>query len=1070
MRNNVFRWGFLLFLILSSTSILAQKTAETDSLLLLLQHSLNTNFKTLSEKENRTYFMAYRVCEKELHKISSSFESLLENVSQKTVTFSVEVRVGNPEVDNLHASRKQYACSFETALPVDFNPKLISQKINSLTEKAWRDAVLKYAENAVETAFDNQEDYVYTMPGQDAYYEEIADFDFNEDAWLANLRFYTKGLSYFLRNASATLSYEHTRNYYVNTNNTYIVENKDNTYLDLLVEGVSDDNTIQKLSYRYYSPTPSQLPDEYTINAKTKELEEQLFNMLKSKSASYTECPVILSPKVSGVLIHNTLGHIVEGGCEDYPTAKPLRKICDEQFMAHCNPTISQYNDDFLSGSYKFDNESVKSQKVVLLKDGFLVEMLSSSTQSEYAFNPNGHSRFYKQTPSTGASNIIFETKKPLSHKKLLETLRNNLKAKGLEFGYFVADADIVCERNNIINIYPSVCYKIFADEREDELVKDLQLSNTAKGWLGNITNAGDSMGSVAVKCYKGGECIATHCCAPELLINSVESAPHCEKVGVLQQSVPTSGATESEGDVVDLFFSTAELEHDKYSEIVTSDYLPPYHSEFLMTDAKYYYIEASQGSIMSAVENDLRAVTPRLLMGSDKLNNENFYDGEMKVQHTYPLPKDNNSVVFRKFFSNAITSEYQSVLKQWEMKKQALAASNERTLDDRKPVMKGSVRAEIKWKYPSLEKMKELASAISDEISDIKNTQSTVVRIQACVGNAYFWSSEGVSYTVPVSAICLQLSADKAVGDEVVTVKKVLVLDNFDSIISIRTKSFLGDFVHYAGQTSLERGFAEFYRGPVLVEGAAVAKMISHALLAGETNILSQRVPVFARENDSRTFSYNNLENLVDQYVTNRNISVNVNGKPNSEIDAEGTRIEPLQIVVNGELVALLGSGTPSKSTPYSNGGRQIGISSDGFVSTKGAQSIELTYKSKSKQNKVMSQFLSMAKKTGARHAYIISDISFGGEAVKGCDVELYQIDLRDGTETAIYGANLSGLDFFALKNIVAASDDTQTVPLLIPFGNQTFYNTFPPSGVFTKVECPKTLLFDFLQVKNSY
>lgn len=1051
---------FIVLLSLAALFASAQQTADGDSVLQLLRNQLNSNFLELSKSEHPAYFMAYRIHETEKHCLSSDFGSLIENVHSKEVVFSVEIRIGNPDLDNHHTNNNVLEIKQKVKLPLEYNSEYIIDVIKTETAHAWNEAVARYSHLLSESHFLNFESYSFDGSGYDNYFEPKSTFFFDEESWIEKTKFYSSDISQYLTKAEATLYYENSRNYYVNTENTYIVENQNNTYLDLNIEGLSKDKTIQKLQYRYFSLIPSQLPDEQTVNIKFKELENRLFNVLDAEQASFTICPVILSPKAASILMHNTIGHAAENQ-EDTPfLLHPYNKICNEQFSISCNPNIQTLNNENLSGHYKYDNEGIRGENVVIVKQGYVDKLLASRTQNINAPHTNGHARDVYSRFIVGQSNLFTKSDKPLSHNKLIARLKENLRSNNLEYGLYVKDAEIVCERNNIVKINPSECYKVFADNREDVLVRNLELWNTAQDWLKNIVYAGDSVCGIAILCKHDEHLIPTHSCSPELLISDANVEQKKTFANFVTQTFPPQFADEAFDNTADLFFKTAEIEHTENLKNIDPDLSAPYLSEFLMTDARFYSISASAGNIISSNEKNVRKVFPKLYLGSDLFNNDNFFDGEETDASSYPMPLDDDEISFRRFLSKAVDEEYRKAHKQWLSKQSLHINSRNNKLHDRSSIDKPNPRNDYYWKYPSLQDFQALAAEFSNSLAKIPNANSSVAKIFVCLGNAYFWGSDKVSYTQPVATICLQLQTELKVGKkENKRYIKNFFFDNVESLYSDTAKNRIDCFVEQLCDKSDGISFSENYFGPVLVEGEAVGKLLSMALLTGNDNIFAQREPLFANDEARNKFNFNNLENNIEKIVTSRDISVSVNKDQKDKVDAEGAPIEEVEVINKGELYFLVSDRIPTKNSEFSKGGMQIGIAGGAFVPQKGVKSLNFEHKKTLSETNVKSNFLKLAKKNGLKVAYIIKDVLEDDDSQIIDKLILYQIDLHNGKETAVYGANLQNFDFWSLKNVIAVSNTTQVQNILVPFCGKT---DFPINGVLTKINSYKYLLLN--------
>lgn len=184
----------------------------------------------------------------------------------------------------------------------------------------------------------------------------------------------------------------------------------------------------QEEIYSYIVPTISA-----NINGKTAIIRENLggrggFNQLLNlhnnieKMISAAQCqasaekirggsyPVLLDPKLSGLFLHEALGHLLEA---DYlinnnkmaNLLKPGTVIASECFSATDDASLFDAH-----GSYSYDDQGVKAQKTNLISNGKIVSLIHSrETAEHFGTRPTGNARalnFYYQ-PQVRMSNTF---------------------------------------------------------------------------------------------------------------------------------------------------------------------------------------------------------------------------------------------------------------------------------------------------------------------------------------------------------------------------------------------------------------------------------------------------------------------------------------------------------------------------------------------------------------------------------------------------------------------------------------------------------------------------------------
>jgi hypothetical protein len=137
--------------------------------------------------------------------------------------------------------------------------------------------------------------------------------------------------------------------------------------------------------------------------------------------------------------------------------------------------------------------------------------------QQSNAFKSNGNARGNTLLPSARQSNLVLESDKTLDTDELFKRL--NQLNEDQDYALFVSEVEIRCDTNDIVSIYPTVCYKIYANHRKpDEIVRDVVLTGTKQQWINNLVVASCGSSSVTMTCETHQDDLLTSSTAPMLL------------------------------------------------------------------------------------------------------------------------------------------------------------------------------------------------------------------------------------------------------------------------------------------------------------------------------------------------------------------------------------------------------------------------------------------------------------------------------------------------------------------------------------------------------------------------
>ena len=233
---------------------------------------------------------------------------------------------------------------------------------------------------------------------------------------------------------------------FVSTENRVIVEHYQ-TY-SLMVGLIKLTKEGVQLNQELVINTGSQkeLPSFDDFKTQVLKKHSQLMNLSKAKKIHSFSGPVLLSPKASGVLFHEAIGHRLEGSrllsTGEGQTFKGQigKKILELPITIHDNPKLKKFNGEFCIGAYDFDDEGTEAKDAMLIENGILKDFLSTrSAFKKKDFIPNGHARNKKfQRPISRMAVTIVESNCGVSFDELKKKLIEEIKKQKKKFGMIV--------------------------------------------------------------------------------------------------------------------------------------------------------------------------------------------------------------------------------------------------------------------------------------------------------------------------------------------------------------------------------------------------------------------------------------------------------------------------------------------------------------------------------------------------------------------------------------------------------------------------------------------------------
>lgn len=516
-----------------------------DNTLEQLEKELNTNFQELKKKDNPPYFMSYSLTETKVVKIYSSFGSIISDETNHSNTLDVSLRVGDYKLDNSHIIRGNAfefgGGSFSPQVPLDFNANALKQAAWLATDKSYKAATERYEKVQTNKAVKiEEEDQSNDFSKEKAVVDIQALLAFpkyDKEQLINKLNQISSEFNNYdwIYSAMSFITIELKHKYFVSTEGTKLRWSEPYIRIMINIQTKSEDGMSLPVYKDYFVYDINNLPSNYIIKEDVKQMILILDQLRKAPLMSTYSGPAILSGEASGVFFHEIFGHRVEGHREKDPNSSQTFKqsIGKEILPTFINvvfdPTRRERDGRELSGNYPYDDEGVKSQKVVAVEKGIFKGFLMSRIPIDDFPKSNGHGRRQEgYNPVSRQSNLIVESDKTVSEKELRKQLIKLAKEQDREFGLFfktVQGGFTFTSRTipNAFNVLPLVVYKIFVDGRPDELVRGVDLIGTPLTTFENIVAASNEIGIFNGVCGAESGGVPVSASSPSLLVRKIE-------------------------------------------------------------------------------------------------------------------------------------------------------------------------------------------------------------------------------------------------------------------------------------------------------------------------------------------------------------------------------------------------------------------------------------------------------------------------------------------------------------------------------------------------------------------
>ncbi len=507
----------------------------------ILLDELTRNFTALKQADPPPYFMGYAVTETESDVIQASSGSVDTENHGDMRELDVTVRTGDPSFDNYRRVGNDYP-RFTTGalLPLDDNPVALKRVLWLNTDRVYRGAArrliqLKTDEKLRAAPQDASGDFS-PAPVQVSF-TSAPKLKFNQADWEGRLKKLSAEFNNYpgALNAEVTVEAQRISKTLVTTEGTQIEQGRLFSRLLITANGKAADGMDLSTMETFEADDPSKLPKDAEILATVKKSGELLENLLKAQPADPFVGPAILSGRAAGVFFHEIFGHRVEGHRQkDENEGQTFTKsvnmpVLPDFLSVIFDPTVKEYNGIPLNGSYEFDDEGVKAQRVTLVDKGILKTFLMSRSPIAGFPQSNGHGR---RQPGyeivSRQSNLFVESTNKVSDAQLRQMLIDEIKRQGKPYGlYFdqVTSGYTTTQRAGLqaFTVVPLTVYKVYPDGRPDELIRGVDIVGTPLASFAKIMATSDK--SEVFNGYCGAESgyVPVAAISPALLVREIE-------------------------------------------------------------------------------------------------------------------------------------------------------------------------------------------------------------------------------------------------------------------------------------------------------------------------------------------------------------------------------------------------------------------------------------------------------------------------------------------------------------------------------------------------------------------
>jgi len=537
-------------LVLGSLAIVATFApigvlAEQSSSVLLdaMTTELHRAFTSLGngEKQQPPYFISYAVSDASVVAIRAEYGALVANSSNRVRVADVQVRLGSPSLDNTHGDHRGSAVN-TLQLPLVDDRDALARSLWQATNAGYGSALDNYLRVKTEAQVrakeeDTSPDFSKEPP-QTALAKPAPAVVIDRATWEKRV----SGLSRIFRDYpdvyqnAVMLTVQNETDYFASSEGSRVITPHLQARLVVFAVTRADDGMDLFRDQTFEAETVDGLPAQSDLESAIRELGKSLEGLRKAPVTEPFDGPAILSGRASAVFFHEVLGHRLEGqrqrGDEEGQTfTKEIGKGVLPTFLSVADdPTRATYGKTWLSGSYTYDDEGQKAQRVELIQDGILKTFLMSRLPIASFGESNGHGRAQTGRMPTGRQgNLIVTSTKSVSDAALRQQLIDEAKKQGKPYGLYFEDISsgfAVTQRSSpqAFQVIPLVVWRVYVDGRPDELVRGVSIVGTPLAAMKRILSTGDKPEVFNGECGAESGTVPVSAVAPAMLLSEIET------------------------------------------------------------------------------------------------------------------------------------------------------------------------------------------------------------------------------------------------------------------------------------------------------------------------------------------------------------------------------------------------------------------------------------------------------------------------------------------------------------------------------------------------------------------
>lgn len=522
-------------------SLRAQTPADNDHTLQAMRDEMARSKSRLALKipgmaEAQTpYYIEYRLLDLDVREVVGEFGALVTSTHTKQRFMDVSARVGDYKLDSSNFVSDDAFRGFigpTGAVGIDRDYDSLRQDLWIATDQAFKEAVETFSrKQAYLSSLARQSDIAdFSKAKPLQLIEPIAAPDWSDRNWEQEARETSSALRAFPQIYESRVTYYlvYATEYLLTSEGTELRINRNYAAIESGMDTLADDGMQVNNLYEAYAQKPADLPHTDAVKKALNVCGTELMAMRAAQPAQDYNGPVlfearaaasllaqVFTPAINGARPPVSFTPVMEqlltglGGKSDW-VGRIGARVLPAGVSLVDDPAAKEFHGTPLLGSYAVDDEGVRAEKVTIVDNGTVKELLMSRRPGPDSDQSNGHGRsaFLNDAKPT-MSNLIFKSTDTQSPAELKKKFLDECRSEKLPYCMVVREMDnpyiSLLHQEDLSELFasfgggagtgdrlPLIVYKIYPEDGREEMVRGARVIGLNTRMLRNLGGIGN--------------------------------------------------------------------------------------------------------------------------------------------------------------------------------------------------------------------------------------------------------------------------------------------------------------------------------------------------------------------------------------------------------------------------------------------------------------------------------------------------------------------------------------------------------------------------------------------------